>query len=139
MVQSVNAEQTLRIGEVAELLELETYVLRFWETEFPQLTPLRTPKGQRLYAQRHVELLRTIKKLLHEQGFTIEGARRVLEQGSQPKSADRELVPLVAASPDNADRTNKAQSRHVTSSSALREELVQVRDELLALQKMLRS
>ena len=72
-------EKTFRIGEAAELLGLETYVLRFWETEFPHLAPLRTPKGQRLYAERHMEQLRRVKFLLHEQGFTIEGARRVLE------------------------------------------------------------
>lgn len=72
-------EKTFRIGEAAELLGLETYVLRFWETEFPHLAPLRTPKGQRLYAERHIEQLRRVKHLLHEQGFTIEGARRVLE------------------------------------------------------------
>lgn len=72
---------TYRIGEAAELLQLKTHVLRFWETEFPQLAPLRTEKGQRLYTEEHVALLRRIKQLLHEQGMTIEGARRVLEGG----------------------------------------------------------
>ena len=47
-------EKLYRIGEAAELLELKTYVLRFWETEFPQLTPLRTDKGQRLYSEEHI-------------------------------------------------------------------------------------
>lgn len=74
--------QTYRIGEAAELLQLKTHVLRFWETEFPQLAPLRTEKGQRLYTEEHVALLRRIKQLLHEQGMTIEGARRVLEGGT---------------------------------------------------------
>ena len=73
---------TYRIGEAAELLQLKTHVLRFWETEFPQLAPLRPEKGQRLYTEEHVELLRRIKQLPHEQGMTIEGARRVLEGGS---------------------------------------------------------
>lgn len=73
---------TYRIGEAAELLQLKTHVLRFWETEFPQLAPLRTEKGQRLYTEEHVALLRRIKQLLHEQGMTIEGARRLLENGS---------------------------------------------------------
>ena len=72
---------TYRIGEAAELLQLKTHVLRFWETEFPQLAPLRTEKGQRLYTEAHVALLRRIKQLLQEQGMTIEGARRVLEGG----------------------------------------------------------
>ena len=74
-------EQSLpgwRIGDVAELLNLKTHVLRFWETEFPQLAPLRTESGQRLYTEEHVAMLRRIKNLLHEQGMTIEGAKRVL-------------------------------------------------------------
>jgi len=71
--------KTYRIGEVAEMLNLKTHVLRFWETEFPQLAPLRTESGQRLYKEEHVALLRRIQQLLHEQGMTIEGARRVLD------------------------------------------------------------
>ncbi|MBQ7738518.1 MAG: MerR family transcriptional regulator [Desulfovibrionaceae bacterium] len=72
-------EKLYRIGEAAELLDLKTYVLRFWETEFPQLAPLRTDKGQRLYSEEHLSILRRIKQLLHEQGMTIEGARRILQ------------------------------------------------------------
>ncbi|MBR4742516.1 MAG: MerR family transcriptional regulator [Desulfovibrio sp.] len=71
-----------RIGEVAELLELKSYVLRFWESEFPQLAPMRTDKGQRLYSEDHIELLKKIKQLLHQQGMTIDGARRLLEEGN---------------------------------------------------------
>lgn len=71
-----------RIGEAARLLNLQTSVLRFWEGEFPMLQPVRTPKGQRLYSEQDMELLRTIRSLLHEQGMTIEGARRVLAGGS---------------------------------------------------------
>ena len=72
------SEKIYRIGEAAALLELKDYVLRFWETEFPQLVPVRTEKGQRLYSEENIALLRRIKYLLHEQGMTIEGARRVL-------------------------------------------------------------
>jgi len=67
-----------RIGEAAAMLDLATCVLRFWEGEFEQLCPLRTPKGQRLYREEDMALLRRIRSLLHEQGMTIEGARRVL-------------------------------------------------------------
>ena len=90
-------EKTYRIGEAAELLNLKTHVLRFWETEFPQLDPLRTGKGQRLYTERHLALLRRIQQLLHEQGMTIEGARRVL-QGSAV--VGETLPERVAAVPD---------------------------------------
>ena len=70
--------KTYRIGEVSRLLELESYVLRFWETEFSQLVPLRTEKGQRVYTEEHITLLNRIKSLLYDQGMTIEGARKVL-------------------------------------------------------------
>jgi DNA-binding transcriptional MerR regulator len=73
-----------RIGEAARALNLQTSVLRFWEGEFPELQPVRTPKGQRLYTERDMEVLRKIRSLLHEQGMTIEGARRVLSGGSLP-------------------------------------------------------
>ncbi len=75
-------EKTYKIGEAAELLKLKSYVLRFWETEFPQLAPLRTEKGQRLYSEADLGLLKRIRHLLHERGMTIEGARRVLADSS---------------------------------------------------------
>ena len=60
--------RTYRIGEAARLLKLEGYVLRFWETEFEQLRPLRTPKGQRLYSDADLVVLRRIRTLLHSNG-----------------------------------------------------------------------
>lgn len=75
----LSAEKTYRIGEVAELLNVKTSLLRFWETEFPQIAPLRTETGHRVYTEKHIALLRRIQQLLHEQGWTIEGARRVLD------------------------------------------------------------
>ncbi len=88
-------ERTYRIGEVAELLNLKTSVLRFWETEFPQLAPLRTESGQRIYLEEHVALLRRIQQLLHEQGMTIDGARRVLA-GKSEEDSGRESAALNA-------------------------------------------
>lgn len=72
------AEKTYKIGEAARILNLKGFVLRFWETEFKQLCPLRTEKGQRLYTEADLTLLKRIRHLLHEQGLTIEGAKRVL-------------------------------------------------------------
>src|ERR1035437_7612269 len=63
------------IGEVASLCRLPAYVLRFWETEFPQLRPVKSSTGQRMYRKRDVESAVRIKKLLYEDGFTIAGAR----------------------------------------------------------------
>jgi DNA-binding transcriptional MerR regulator len=67
-----------RIGEVASLCRLPAYVLRFWETEFPQLRPVKSNTGQRMYRKRDVESVLRIKKLLYENGFTIAGARSQL-------------------------------------------------------------
>jgi DNA-binding transcriptional MerR regulator len=64
-----------RIGEVATLCRLPAYVLRFWETEFPQLKPIKSSTGQRMFRKRDVESVVRIKKLLYEDGFTIAGAR----------------------------------------------------------------
>lgn len=72
------AQKLYRIGDAAELLSLKTYVLRYWETEFSQLRPVRTGKGQRRYTEEDVAMLDRIRYLLHDQGLTIEGARRVL-------------------------------------------------------------
>jgi DNA-binding transcriptional MerR regulator len=69
-----------RIGEVATLCRLPAYVLRFWETEFPQLKPVKSSTGQRMYRKRDVESVVKIKKLLYEDGFTIAGARTQLRE-----------------------------------------------------------
>src|SRR6266850_1287863 len=67
-----------RIGEVARLCRLPAYVLRFWETEFPQLKPVKSSTGQRMYRHKDVESVVRIKRLLYEEGFTIPGARQHL-------------------------------------------------------------
>jgi DNA-binding transcriptional MerR regulator len=67
-----------RIGEVASLCRLPAYVLRFWESEFPQLKPIKSSTGQRMYRKRDVESVLRIKELLYQQGFTISGARQQL-------------------------------------------------------------
>ena len=67
-----------RIGEVSKIVTLPTYVLRFWETEFPRLRPKRTSSGQRLYTRKDIELVSKIKDLLYKKKFTIQGARRHL-------------------------------------------------------------
>ncbi len=70
-----------KIGDVARLCGVETYVLRFWETQFPQLKPNKSGSGQRLYRRRDVELALRIKHLVHVESYTLAGARQVLEQG----------------------------------------------------------
>lgn len=72
-----------KIGDVAQLCGVETYVLRFWESQFPQLKPNKSGTGQRLYRRRDVELALEIKRLVHREGYTLSGARTVLEQGQR--------------------------------------------------------
>jgi DNA-binding transcriptional MerR regulator len=80
-----------RIGEVAKLCRLPAYVLRFWETEFAQLKPVKGSTGQRMYRKRDVESVVRIKKLLYEDGFTIAGARQQLREETK---ADRNQAAL---------------------------------------------
>src|SRR5277367_2603486 len=67
-----------RIGEVSRLTDTKAFVLRFWETEFPSLQPVKSPSGHRLYRREDIETVFQIKRLLYEQGFTIAGARKHL-------------------------------------------------------------
>ncbi len=89
-----------RIGDVAKLCGVEAYVLRFWETEFPQLRPNKSGTGQRLYRRRDVELAIRIRRLLHDEGYTIAGARAVLSQESaRTKSPQLPLIQGNGSSP----------------------------------------
>jgi DNA-binding transcriptional MerR regulator len=75
-----------KIGDVARICGVETYVLRFWETQFPQLKPNKSGTGQRLYRRNDVELALKIKQLVHTEGYTLSGARQALEQAHARKS-----------------------------------------------------
>ncbi|MGA2300185.1 MAG: MerR family transcriptional regulator [Candidatus Acidiferrum sp.] len=71
-----------RIGEVSRIADLKPFVLRYWETEFPMLQPVKSPRGHRLYRQDDVDLVLRIKRLLYDEGFTIAGARRHLRESA---------------------------------------------------------
>jgi DNA-binding transcriptional MerR regulator len=71
-----------RIGEVSELTQTKAYVLRYWETEFPTLKPVKSRSRHRLYRRQDVETVLEIKRLLYDMGFTIEGARKQLAENS---------------------------------------------------------
>jgi DNA-binding transcriptional MerR regulator len=70
-----------RIGEVSRILGVEPYVLRYWETEFPQIKPRRADSNQRTYERKDLETIFEIKRLLYEEKLTIEGARQRLRSG----------------------------------------------------------
>ncbi len=80
-----------RIGEVSKILSVEPYVIRYWETEFKTVRPVRTKAAQRLYRKKDVEALLTIRNLLYQQRFTISGAKKHLL-----KLHDAEGVPEVS-------------------------------------------
>jgi DNA-binding transcriptional MerR regulator len=84
-----------RIGEVSRLCRLPSYVLRFWETEFPQLKPPKSGTGQRMYRRPDVEHVLRIKKLLYDEGFTIAGARAQLRAEARRK---QDVLPFAVAS-----------------------------------------
>jgi len=89
-----------RIGEVARLCRLPAYVLRFWETEFSQLKPVKSSTGQRMYRKRDVESVVRIKRLLYEEGYTIAGARQHLrDEGKTDKT--QVALPFPTHSPAN--------------------------------------
>ena len=84
-----------KIGDVARICSVETYVLRFWESQFPQLKPNKSGTGQRLYRRRDVELALKIKQLVHGEGYTLSGARQVLEQAPAQASNRPQPQPVV--------------------------------------------
>ena len=87
-----------RIGEVSKLCRLPAYVLRFWETEFPQLKPVKSSTGQRMYRRKDVESVLRIKGLLYEQGFTIAGARQLM-RGEVKDGKKQSALPFPSAPP----------------------------------------
>lgn len=89
-----------KIGEVSQLVGVEAHVLRYWESEFPGLSPRKSETGQRMFRRKDVELLLRIKHLLYDQKFTIEGARKALQTGAKEpppvpptRAAQSELFP----------------------------------------------
>src|SRR5476649_2425124 len=94
MDKSPDAFRTIR--EVAEIMDLPQHVLRFWETRFPQIKPLKRGGGRRYYRPDDVELLRAIKQLLYGEGYTIKGVQKLFrEQGARAVAA---LKPSAASS-----------------------------------------
>ncbi|MBI2340546.1 MAG: MerR family transcriptional regulator [Deltaproteobacteria bacterium] len=92
-----------KIGEVAELAGVAPYVLRYWETEFSEISPLKSRTNQRLYKKRDVETILKIKNLLYEEKFTINGARKRLRQDSRRKGGEEATGPQLGLNLDLPD------------------------------------
>ena len=114
-----------RIGDVAKLCDVPAYVLRFWETEFPQLKPNKGGTGQRLYRKRDVEMALRVKSLLYDQGFTIPGARQILK--SDTKGTPETAVPFENPEP------RPVEMRAPVSDSHRDNQLQSIRNEMNAL------
>jgi len=88
MDETIPDKNFFRIGEVSKILQVEPYVVRFWESEFKSIKPIRTSADQRLYRKKDVEELLMIRTLLYQEGFTIAGARKRLLEMKREKDGD---------------------------------------------------
>jgi len=115
MTSEIPDKLYFKIGEVSKLADVAPHVLRYWEGEFPAIKPKRAGSKQRLYRRKDVDLILTIKDLLHAQGYTIAGAKKLID----------------AADDINALRIEQEQARDQSA------RLCAIKDELMELQKLL--
>jgi DNA-binding transcriptional MerR regulator len=92
---AIPAKRYFTIGEVAELCAVKPYVLRYWEQEFTQLKPMKRRGNRRYYQHHEVLLIRRIRELLYEQGFTISGARNQLTDVPPPNGRETRATPMA--------------------------------------------
>jgi DNA-binding transcriptional MerR regulator len=95
------AKPFFKIGEVARLVGVKPHVIRYWETEFPSLTPKKNPSGQRIYVKGDIEAIVEIKNLLYNERYTISGARQILDRQKEgtsesPSAMDTRIQALVS-------------------------------------------
>jgi DNA-binding transcriptional MerR regulator len=98
-----------KIGEACKALDIQPYVLRYWETEFPAISPSKSRSGQRVYSEKELDIIRRIKQLLYDEGYTIAGAKKKLEtelaSGALPHADDEgESLAAAPAEPEPAPR-----------------------------------
>ena len=141
-VKSAAAFRT--ISEVANELEVAQHVLRFWESKFPQVRPLKRGGGRRYYRPEDVDLLRQIRSLLYEQGYTIKGAQKLLKGQRRSASGDGADNGAVAESTrevagTEADAAIQLELDASGRTPALKRRLTELRDELVALREALRN
>ena len=107
---SENAEVRYKIGDVCRIADVQPYVLRYWESEFPVLAPDRSVPGPRTYSARELDLIGQIKRLLYDEGYTIAGAKKRLEsEASGAKSHDTNpaVAPLEDVKDQKSEKTSK--------------------------------
>ena len=129
---SLFPERGLKIGEAARTLGVETYVLRFWETQFPFLKPRHTRTRHRFYQEKDLDVLRLIKRLLHEEGFTIAGANKHIKEFGLDA-----LMPGKPAAKPVPPSSEHAPARPAVIDGQARRVLNEVRRDLESLHKIL--
>ena len=131
---SADADKSLfRIGEVSRLTATKTFVLRYWETEFPMLEPVKSPSGHRLYRREDIETVFEIKRLLYEEGFTIAGARKYLEGHGEESNGATDS----AGGSHSEPRAHAPAPRREPASRQQRKFLLDLHEELLAVLTLL--
>ena len=119
-----------RIGEVSRMTDLKPFVLRYWETEFPMLEPVKSASGHRLYRAADVEMVQKIKRLLYDEGFTIAGARRHLRDPNAVTETSHSAAEFQLTSPDARDASAEHHGRPAQLLN--RKMLLDLRDSLRA-------
>jgi len=131
-------KELFRIGEVSRLTSTKPFVLRYWETEFPMLQPVKSPKGHRLYRREDIEIVIAIKRLLYDEGFTIAGARRHLREHAAEGNGGNGGAPHAMAEGDGgAAALAPAMSQPLAMLN--RKTLLDLRDSLRSLLTVLES
>ncbi len=135
---AIPEKQYFKIGEVSEILNVEPYVLRYWESEFKILKPTRTRARQRLYHKKDLELLMEIKHLLYDEKFTIAGAKKRLQEmrklASAEKKAKKTVKPNKPAEPAPVQNTEPPET---SEPGDYREILLEIKKELRELKSLL--
>jgi DNA-binding transcriptional MerR regulator len=103
-----SADAFRTISEVADELEVPQHVLRFWETKFAQIRPLKRGGGRRYYRPEDIDLLRAIRGLLYDKGYTIKGVQKLIREGGL-KLADGEVVPDIPGAPESEEGASPAE------------------------------
>jgi len=126
-----------RIGEASRVTSTKPFVLRYWETEFPMLQPVKSPKGHRLYRREDIETVFTIKRLLYDEGFTIAGARRHLRDQTLGANGTNGGAAAAEAEGQSGETAPQAMSPQLASLN--RKTLLDLRDSLRSLLTVLES
>jgi DNA-binding transcriptional MerR regulator len=134
---AIPEKSVFRIGEVSRLTATKPFVLRYWETEFPMLQPVKSPKGHRLYRREDIDTVFVIKRLLYDEGFTIAGARRHLRDQAAGSNGSNGAVETAEGHADQ--RNQDAFPRQQSDLAISRKTLLELRDSLRSLLTALES